>query len=518
MARNQPPTADICLLLEGTYPYVSGGVSTWVHQLLNAYPEWRFAILYVGGQKDPRAQFKYEVPANVVAIEEVYLFSPATRGPYVLSASVPSSWNSFYTQLRKLFVRAPTGDAGELDVIVPLVEHIMAHGDVTFEQFFRAPQTWSVLRELYDRYAAEDSFRHFFWTCRYLIEPLWKLASAIPRLPKARVYHSACTGYAGFVGAIVARQTGAPLLVSEHGIYLRERIQDIYRSAWIAEFPELRPSLGDPLGKLRRLWIGFFDVLARLAYAQASHLVSLFARNAGVQAQFGADPAKLSIVANGIAVESCDGVFQQRAARRTAAPQSRVVGFLGRVVSIKDVKTLLRAARLVCDQLPDARFLIAGPTDEEPEYSKECVDLMQQLKLEDSVRFLGMRNRNEVLPLMDVMALTSVSEGLPFVLLEAMACGAPIVTTDVGACRELVEGRPDEEPPAGPCGIVTEIGATEQLARALVTVLTDHAMQEQMSRAGRDRVLRHYHERDVLQRYKRAYEHLMSCSPVQKLY
>jgi glycosyltransferase involved in cell wall biosynthesis len=192
------------------------------------------------------------------------------------------------------------------------------------------------------------------------------------------------------------------------------------------------------------------------------------------------------------------------------------VGFLGRVVSIKDLKTLLRAARLVCDQLPDAQFLIAGPTDEEPEYSRECVELTQQLKLEESVQFLGMRSRDEVLPLMDVMALTSVSEGLPFVLLEAMACGVPIVTTEVGACRELVEGRPEEDPPSGPCGIVTEIGATEQLARALVTLLTDRALQERMTHSGRDRVLRHYHERDVLQRYRHVYEHLMTRSPVQR--
>lgn len=512
MARKQPPSADICLILEGTYPYVSGGVSTWVHQILTAYPQWKFAIFYLGGQKDAGAKFKYQVPSNVVSIEEVYLFDPADFRPDGRRGSVPASWGSFYTSLRKLFVHMPSGSSGDLDLIVPLMEHIMLQRGVTFEAFYNSPQTWGVLRELYDRYAPDDSFLHFFWTCRYLTEPLWKLARAIPRVPHAKVYHAACTGYAGFLGAVVSHQTGVPLLLSEHGIYLKERIQDICRSPWIAEFPALRPALTDPLGSLRRLWIGFFDVLSRLCYGEAAHLVSLFGRNALVQQHFGADQEKISIVANGLATESCDALLQQRAARQAGDPLSRVVGFLGRVVSIKDVKTLLRAARLVCDSLPDAQFLIAGPTEEEPEYHRECVELTQQLQLDGNVQFLGLRERDDVLPLMDVMVLTSVSEGLPFVLLEAMACGIPIVSTDVGACRELIEGRQGEDPPLGPCGAVTAVGATDQIARALIHILSDRTLQEQMSRAGRARVERHYHERDTLGDYRQIYEQLMATS------
>jgi glycosyltransferase involved in cell wall biosynthesis len=123
-----------------------------------------------------------------------------------------------------------------------------------------------------------------------------------------------------------------------------------------------------------------------------------------------------------------------------------------------------------------------------------------------------MQERDDVLPLIDVMALTSVSEGLPFVLLEAMACGVPIVTTDVGACRELVEGLPDEDPPSGPCGVVTAIGASEQIARALVAILSDRELQDRMSRSGRERVERRYHERHTLQRYRQTYERLITSS------
>ena len=185
-----------------------------------------------------------------------------------------------------------------------------------------------------------------------------------------------------------------------------------------------------------------------------------------------------------------------------------MVGFLGRVVPIKDVKTLLRAARRVCDVLPDATFLIAGPLDEDAEYYEECRELTAQLQLGGHVQFLGMRKRDEVLPLMDVMALSSVSEGLPFVVLEAMATGIPLVSTDVGACRELLEGQPDENPALGPCGLLAETGDSDGIARALIRLLSDAELQDDMSVAGWQRARRCYHEDLALGAYRKIYQGL----------
>lgn len=513
MAAKKEPIADICLLLEGTYPYVSGGVSTWVHQIITAYPDLKFAIFYIGGQRDASATFKYTIPSNVIRIDELYLFDPSPKSLKVLPG-MPSSWKNFYGMLRKLLVRLPDGSRQDLEVLLPLIRHIADNESVSFDYFWHHRETWAVLQEVYARYASEDSFLHFFWTVRYLIEPLWKLARSLSRVPKARVYHTACTGYAGFLGALVTREFQKPLILTEHGIYLKERIADIYRSRWIKEFPPLRPQLTEPLGNLRRLWIGCFDVLSRLCYHSSTQIVSLFGKNARVQQHFGADGDSITIIPNGIATESCEALYEIRRQRQQENPRSAVVGFLGRVVSIKDVKTLLRAARLVCDHLPHARFLIAGPTTEEPEYYQECLDLTRQLHIEANVEFLGLRKRDDVLPLMDVMVLTSISEGLPFVALESLASGVPMVSTDVGACRELLEGRPDENPHLGAAGIITEIGNTDQIARALLHLLTDREAQEHMSASGRARVEIHYHERGVLDSYRKLYDRLMQGSPV----
>lgn len=497
-------TADICLVLEGTYPYVYGGVSTWVHQLLNMFPEWKFALFFLGAQRNPADKYKYTIPPNVVAIEEVYLFDHSEERSWFPAAG-QGRWKPFYEAARKLGVHPPTGDRQDLELIGQLCGHVMSHQHLDFDTFWNSRETWEVLQELYARYASDEGFLNFFWTTRFLVQPLWKLARAMDRMPAAKVYHTACTGYAGIAAALVSARHGKPLVLTEHGIYLRERIADICRSPWIPDQLLRRPNLNEPLGTLRSLWIGFFALAGRLCYGQSAAIVSLFGKNARAQEHFGAETAKISIIPNGIKTEHFEPARKARMARRQAAPGSRVVGFLGRVVSIKDVKTLLRTARKVCDQLPDATFLIAGPTNEEAGYFDECMELHQQLELGDSVKFLGHTERDDFLPIIDVMMLTSISEGLPFVIIESLAAGVPVVSTDVGACSELLGGRPDESPACGEAGLIAEIGNSDQLARHVVHILSQPAVADAMSEAGVKRVERWYHENAIKDAYHRLY-------------
>ncbi len=507
-------TTDVCLVLEGTYPYVSGGVSTWVHQIITAYPDLTFSIFYLGAQKDSSARFKYEVPANVKHIEEVFLFDTQTS-LVQLNRAPGTGWAPFYTSLRKLCVRLPTGDMHDLELLRGLMQHIARHTAVSFEMFWQHPETWSVIRELYERFTPEESFLDFYWTCCFLVQPVWKLARGLGRVPKARLYHSACTGYAGLAAAVAAAENDAPMLLSEHGIYIRERIGDICKSLWIPERLKLHPELAQPLSPLRQLWIGFFDVLGRMCYQRANRVVSLFEKNAQAQRHFGADPARIIIIPNGIRTEECAQWSEARSVRRAATPGTKVIGFLGRVVSIKDIKTLLHTARKVCDALPDARILIAGPAEEEPEYVEECLELSGQLGLRHNVEFIGPVQRGHFLPQLDLMILTSVSEGLPFVVIESLASGVPVISTDVGACAEILAGRPADGPPIGPCGLVADVGGTEALAAACVRLLTDDALLESMSVNGREVAARHYHERIALGAYRTLYDELMSIGPAK---
>lgn len=503
-----PAPADICLILEGTYPYVYGGVSTWVHQLLTMFPERKFALFFLGAQKNPADKPKYQLPPNVTVLEEVYLFdndASASR------STDRSQWRPFYEAVRKLGVRSPVGDRSDLDLIASIFDHVTTHQGLDFETFWNSPETWQVVQELYARYASDESFLNFFWAIRFLIQPLWKLARAMEHMPVAKLYHTACTGYAGIAAALISARHDRPMVLTEHGIYLRERIADICRSPWIPDQPVRRPNLNEPLGSLRRLWIGFFELAGRLCYTQSSAIVSLFGNNARAQEHFGADPARISIIPNGIRTEEFIKAKDLRAERRSQNPGSQVVGFLGRVVSIKDVKTLLRTARKVCDQLPGATFLIAGPTEEEAGYHDECLELVQQLNIGASVKFLGPTDRDEFLPTIDVMILTSISEGLPFVIIESLAAGVPVVSTDVGACSELLMGRPDESPAHGRAGLIADIGNSDQLARHVIHLLSDPQLADAMTEAGLKRVRQLYHEDAIKAAYHQLYSaHLQS--------
>ncbi|MDB6120985.1 MAG: pelF [Verrucomicrobiaceae bacterium] len=499
-----PAPADICLILEGTYPYVYGGVSTWVHQLLTMFPERKFALFFLGAQKNPADKPKYQLPPNVTVLEEVYLFDHEQERTS-LPGGRRDQWKPFYEAVRKLGLRSPIGDRSDLDLIASIIGHVTDHQKLDFDTFWNSPETWNVVQELYARYASNESFLNFFWTVRFLIQPLWKLARAMERMPVAKVYHTACTGYAGIAAVLVSARHNRPLLLTEHGIYLRERIADICRSPWIPDQPVRRPNLNEPLGSLRRLWIGFFDLAGRLCYTQSSGIVSLFGNNARAQEHFGADPAKIAIIPNGIRTEEFLRAKDQRAERRRQNPHSKIVGFLGRVVSIKDVKTLLRTARKVCDELPDTTFLIAGPTGEEAGYHDECMELVQQLDIGAAVTFLGPIDRDEFRPIIDVMMLTSISEGLPFVIIESLAAGVPVVSTDVGACSELLMGRPDESPPYGRAGLIADIGNSDQLARHVIALLSDPQLADSMTEAGLKRVQHLYHENTIKAAYHQLY-------------
>ena len=71
---DSPKQVDVCLVLEATYPYVSGGVSVWVDQLIKAMPEVQFGIIYLGGSKNEEREMRFEVPKNVTVLEEINLF------------------------------------------------------------------------------------------------------------------------------------------------------------------------------------------------------------------------------------------------------------------------------------------------------------------------------------------------------------------------------------------------------------------------------------------------------------
>ena len=128
------------------------------------------------------------------------------------------------------------------------------------------------------------------------------------------------------------------------------------------------------------------------------------------------------------------------------------------------------------------------------------------------IRFVGPRKLAEIYGKLDICVLTSFSEGQPLVILEAHAAGVPVISSDVGACREMLEGRDSEDRELGPSGIVTAVAAPEETAAALVKLARSAALRRQMGQAGKARVRARYAKRQMIDSYRGYYTTLAAAA------
>lgn len=506
MTLRQAAQADIALLLEGTFPFVSGGVSSWVNQIIRAYPDYRFAIVFLGSRAADYGPPKYELPANVVHLETHYLYDdfghnekPAGR-PGDLAALGLSA--HLHDQLR-----TPEEPAAALASFRQVARAMLPGGSLTLADFLHSEASWNLICERYRHFCTDPSFVDYFWTVRIMHQPLWTLARIAQNLPRVRVLHTVSTGYAGFLGALLHQARGLPLVLSEHGIYTKERKIDLFKSEWIRDNRNVFQRDPTELSYFRQLWIRFFEWLGRFCYDAADPIVALYEANRLRQVADGADPGRTCNIPNGISLPR----FAPLRAQRPAAPPP-VLCLIGRVVPIKDIKTFIRAMRRVVNQMPEAEGWIAGPEDEDPAYAKECHDLVRSLGLEGHVRFLGFQKVETLLPKIGLTILSSISEALPLVILEGYAAGVPAVSTDVGSCRQLIEGLDDEDRALGASGAVVPIAEPQALADAALALLGDSAAWQAASQAGCARVERYYTDERMFARYRDVYEGALARS------
>jgi len=497
---------DIMLLLEGTFPYVSGGVSSWVNQIIRGFPDIRFGGVFVGSRPEDYGPMRYQLPPNVVHLERHYLHDPAHDPPPRRTASARSALAQMQT-LHEAFRQAravPKDGPVDPDVMGRMLRETidaMESGAMTEHELLHGEAAWSYITDQYRTFSTDPSFVDYFWTVRIMHAPIWKLARIARSLPPARAYHTISTGYAGFLGALLKVATGRPLLLSEHGIYTKERKIDLFQAEWIRDNRGVFEKDVSQLSYFRDLWIRFFESLGRMCYAAADEIVSLYEANRLRQLADGAPAERTRNIPNGIDLPRLTRV---RAARKDGPPPP-VLCLIGRVVPIKDVKTFIRAMRTVANERPDAAGWIAGPEDEDPAYARECRAVVEGLGLADKVRFLGFQKIDELLPKVGLLILSSISEALPLVILEGFAAGVPSVSTDVGSCRQLIEGLGDEDRALGSAGAIVRIADPQALARASLDLLGDVARWQAAQTAGVARVERYYTQERMFGAYAELY-------------
>lgn len=442
----------VALIAEGAYPYATGGVSTWCDQLVRGLPEHSFEVVAIAANSGERPALA--LPENVSALRCVALWdwvparwrlSRASRAaftaaypPFLRSMLDPQARPEEFTRcLRELF------DFAQVDNLTAALQGegaVAMLADAWRDQHPDAPLTMQEAVE------ATELMEH-------LLRPL----SA--QVVEADVCHAVSNGLPALIALAAKWRYGTPLVMSEHGVYLRERYLSCrtVRYRW----------------PVKTVMLAFFRRLCWTAYAAAEAITPVNVYNQRWEVRHGADPDVIATAYNGV---SADGYPEAE-----DEPELPTVGWVGRVDPLKDLETLLRAFTIVRAAVPAAVLRLFGPVPEGNQwYAERLHALVDELDLSDRVTFEGpVRPVTAAYHASSVVALSSISEGLPYTVMEAMMCGRATVSTEVGGVPEVTGEAGRVVPPRDP----------EAFAAALIELLRDDGLRRELAAAARQRAM-----------------------------
>ena len=466
----------ICLVAEGCYPYVVGGVSGWIHSMIKSFPTVEFIVLAIISNRSQSGKFVYELPENVSAVYEAYLddYDWGHKPKYGRRTGLNAKE---YRALRSIIMNEEV----DWDTIFEMFQK----GDFSIDDLLMGADFLNIVKECYDLRYPHIVFSDFLWTMRSIYLPLFLILKT--ELPKADIYHCVATGYAGVLGSMASHFYRSGLLISEHGIYTRDREEELLKAEcveWI----------------YKNIWIDQFKKMSRLAYERADVVTSLYSHARELQIGLGCPVGKLKITPNGIDVDR----LADLPGRKEEDKGFINIGAVLRVTPIKDVKTMIRAFAFAKEENTSLKLWIMGPCDEDEEYAKECFDLVEALQVKDVI-FTGRIDVREYLGRMDFTILTSISEGQPLTILESYAAHKPVIATDVGNCRELIYGEGDG---CGTAGILTHIMNIAELSAAMLELARSGQLRTAMGECGYRRVMKGYRIQQMKQSYEDIYEQI----------
>ena len=299
-------------------------------------------------------------------------------------------------------------------------------------------------------------------------------------LPQTNLTHTTAAGPCGLSSIVAYWKYNTPMIVTDHGVYLRER----YLAVSETEMSFFQKWI------LTRL----SQYISRLCYQTAEIVAPVCNYNRRWEEKLGTAPSKIHTIHNGISTE--DFVSQPKPDHVPDRPTAVAAAHL---FPLKDVETMIHSCAVAREQVPDVQYRIYGSLDVDPDYTARCRDLIRSLNLDDHVLLGGFHDTpTRLYHEGDVSILSSVSEGFPYAVIEAMACERPVVATDVGGVSEAV----------GDCGIVVPPRDAQALGEGVATLLTDDEKCADMGRRARKRVLDKFRLTDAISTYREVYKQL----------
>jgi len=484
--------ADICLIIEGSYPFVTGGVASWMQRLIKSYEnEFTFAVVALAAGKKTEEDLRYPLPDNVTFMKGVDLFDYSEIRDAEPTKFSRAEQKEVYEQIGQLaHINFAKGKLTEEQRCL-FRDILQKHKEGFFKHFLAKESGLELLTEIYDKKRSKEGFIKYYYNWRNIHLAIWRVFMLTNILPEAKLYHAPATGFSGFLACMMTELYDKPSVITEHGIYIQERDMDLSVAEWLDE------------EYMRDMWRDFFKGLTKFQYETVTRLITLYNGNRELAAEYGADPEKVEVIPNGIQIER----FQKARRTRLIKGEVPVIGIVGRVDSVKDMKTYLNVSAIIKNAIPNIQSYVVGPTEEVESYYKECLALRELLKAEDYVTFTGPADVVEYYKIFDILLLTSVKEAMPLTVMEAMASGLPVVATRVGACEELLNGSGDDK--LGIAGYVATIMDSQDIAMKTLEILNNPELANQMAQTGIERIETYYLETMLEDAYREVYKSLM---------
>jgi polysaccharide biosynthesis protein PelF len=423
-------TPCILLTTEGTYPFQKGGVSTWCHELTESLGNVEFKILAL--MANPYLPQQYKCSKNVTQILRVPLWGTddpmefSWRFPFVQAvnskhATTKEVIAAHFLPIFQEFLHGVVQDSHNTrrmgKLLVALHDYFMSYD---YDRTMNSPLVWDsfqaiVLQPWQDRCSiGQVTVGQMTEALRYLYRFLIPIHIPVPQVD---LVHSSAASFCGLPGVIGKIKYGIPYLLTEHGIIVREnylRLIQTIDSLFVRLF----------LNKL-------VGAVVRLNYFFADMIAPVCAYNARWEKWWGVSPNKIKVIYNGADPEIFKPVPKLE-------PSHPMVMNMGLIFPLKGQLELIKAAAMVRDKIPNVEFQLYGKPSDDHYYSL-CQSAVQELKLENTINFAGFTKEPwRAYSNADVVAMSSISEGFPYAVVEAMMSGGKIVATDVGGVSEAL--------------------------------------------------------------------------------
>ena len=486
---------DVAIVMESTYPYLKGGVSAVVHDIITGNPDLTFGIIHITWDSHSPLKDLYGMPDNVAWVRVLYLSMEEHQEDFLRAR--PRDLRMNRRQRRELSRRIlgamlSLAQDGQTEPLWDLISEGLSAS--------RRYPVWAILgtREFMEAYhdMMPDlgmSMTDIFWCLR----DFFSLAYAVlaEPVPRAQVYHAHTTGYAMLLGINAAREHGTKVLLTEHNLYVRDTVNTLLERRLDLNVRLTDYRTFDVTGR-ERMWMAWWLEMGRLCYPYAYASTYLYPRAITEANELGGDSGRAIVIPNGIVTSEFDASY---AARLAAIEEIKKEGadkhlwklvYIARVVPIKGLLDMIDSVRLMVDRGLNIHLDVCGPTEHMPSYFEQCLTRIVEQGLESVITIRGTVKVRELLPEFDLFVLPSYNEGLPVVSLETMGAGIPTVSTDVGAVRSVVEDMivTDDGQTWDPCGIIIEPGDPTVMADKVQEVISDVDLYERLSLNARGRV------------------------------